>query len=89
MHRRFSTGPEEWQGPKDWHESFGLFAFIRDCGKPSVLDGQAWSLSLRMLILRRLGGFQLQLQLVGNEGDELRVGGLALGVADCVTEKSL
>ena len=40
-------------------------------------------------ILGRLGGLHLQLELVGDQGDELTVGGLALGVADGVAEKSL
>ena len=41
------------------------------------------------LILRRLGGFELELQFVSNQGDELRIGGLALGVAHGVAEESL
>ena len=39
--------------------------------------------------LRRLGGFELQLQLVRNQGDELRICGLALGVGHGVAEKAL
>ena len=39
--------------------------------------------------LRRLGGFELQLELVRNQGDELRVGGLSLGVADGIAEETL
>ena len=33
------------------------------------------------LELRRFGGFELKLELVRNQGDELRIRGLALGVA--------
>ena len=40
-------------------------------------------------ILRRLGGLQLQLELVRNQGDELRIGGLALGVGYRIAEESL
>ena len=32
---------------------------------------------------------QLQLQFVRNEGDELRIGGLAFGIADRIAKKSL
>ena len=39
--------------------------------------------------IRCLGGLQLQLQLVRDEGDELRVGGFAFGIADCVPEEPL
>ena len=37
----------------------------------------------------RLGALKLQLQLVRNQGDELRIGGLALGVGHRVAEESL
>ena len=37
----------------------------------------------------RLPAFELQLQLIGNEGDELGVGGLAFGVGDGVAEEFL
>lgn len=33
-------------------------------------------------------GFELQLELVGYEGNEFGIGGLALGVADGVAEKT-
>ena len=36
-----------------------------------------------------LGGFELQLQLVRNQGDELRIRGLSFGVADGVAEEPL
>ena len=39
--------------------------------------------------LRRLGTLELKLELVRNQGDELRIGGLALGVADGVAEEPL
>ena len=39
--------------------------------------------------LRRLGALELKLQFISNQGDELRVGGLSLGVADGVAEESL
>ena len=39
--------------------------------------------------LCRLGALELELQFVRNEGDELRIGGLSLGVADGVTEEPL
>ena len=38
------------------------------------------------LEIRNLAGFQLQLELIGDEGDELAVGGLALDV--CVGNDS-
>lgn len=41
------------------------------------------------LELGRLGGFELQLQLVRNQGDELRIGGLALGVGYRIAEEAL
>ena len=34
-----------------------------------------------------LGALQLQLQLVRNEGDEFRIGGLSFGVADSAVRK--
>ena len=37
----------------------------------------------------RLGALELKLELVRNEGDEFRIGGLALGIADGVAEESL
>ena len=37
----------------------------------------------------RLGGFELELQFISDQGDELRVGGLALGVADGIAKESL
>ena len=40
-------------------------------------------------ILGRLGSFQLELQAVSNQGDELTVGGLPLGIADGVAEEAL
>ena len=40
-------------------------------------------------VLCRLGGFELELELVRDESDELRIGGLAFGVADGVAEESL
>ena len=39
--------------------------------------------------LGRLGTLELKLELVRNQGDELRIGGLSLGVADGVAEESL
>ena len=36
-----------------------------------------------------VGALELQLQLVGDEGDEFRVGGLAFRVADGVAEEAL
>ena len=39
--------------------------------------------------LRRLGTLELQLQLVRNQGDELRIGGLAFGVGYGVAEEPL
>lgn len=41
------------------------------------------------LILRRLGGFELELQFVSNQGDELRIRRLALGVAHRVAKEAL
>ena len=35
------------------------------------------------------GALELKLELVRNQGDELRIGGLALGVADGVAEEAL
>ena len=39
--------------------------------------------------LRRLRALELQLQLVRNQGDELTIGGLALGIGHGVAEKVL
>ena len=39
--------------------------------------------------LRRLGGFKLQLQFIRNQGDELTVGGLSLGIGNRIAEKPL
>ena len=36
-----------------------------------------------------LAGLQLQGQFISNEGDEFRIGGFSLGVADGIAEKSL
>ena len=53
----------------------------------------AYSAILRVIFsvskLRRLSGFELKLQFVRNQGDELRIGGLTFGVGNCVAEKSL
>ena len=35
------------------------------------------------------GALELKLELVRNQGDELRIGGLALGVRDCIAEEPL
>ena len=40
-------------------------------------------------IIRHLGGFQLQLQLVGNEGNKLTVCGLALCITDRIPKEPL
>ena len=37
----------------------------------------------------RLGALELKLELVRNQGDELRIGGLSLGVADGIAKESL
>ena len=39
--------------------------------------------------LRRLGALELKLQFISDQGDELRIGGLSLGVADGVAEEAL
>ena len=39
--------------------------------------------------LRRVRALELELQLVCDEGDELRIGGLALGVGHGVAEEAL
>ena len=36
-----------------------------------------------------LGGFELKLQFIRNQGDEFRIGGLALGIADGIAEEPL
>ena len=36
-----------------------------------------------------LAGLQLKLQFVSDKGDKLRIGGLSLGIADGIAEKSL
>ena len=41
------------------------------------------------LLVCHSGGAHLQLELVGNEGDELRIGGLALGVGNGVAKEAL
>ena len=40
-------------------------------------------------VLRRLGALELQLQLVRDQGNELRIGGLALGIGNRVAEEPL
>ena len=40
-------------------------------------------------VLRRLGGLELQLKPVRNEGNELTIGGLPLGVAHGIAEEAL
>ena len=42
-----------------------------------------------VLILGRLGGFELQLKPVGNQGNKLTIGGLPFGVADGIAEEAL
>ena len=42
-----------------------------------------------MQLNNRTGVFQLQLQLICNEGDELTIRGFSLGIADGIAEKSL
>ena len=42
-----------------------------------------------MSVLRDFRGFELKLELVRNQGDELRIGGLSFGVADRVAEEPL
>ena len=39
--------------------------------------------------MRRLGTLKLKLELVRNQGDELRIGGFSLGVADGIAKESL
>ena len=41
------------------------------------------------LELSRLGALELKLQFISNQGDELRIGGLSLGVGHCVAEEAL
>ena len=43
----------------------------------------------RISIIDRFGVFQLQLELIGDEGDELAVGGLAFCVGNCIAEEAL
>ena len=40
-------------------------------------------------VLGRLGGFELKLELVRDEGDELRIGGLSFGVAHRIPKEPL
>ena len=42
-----------------------------------------------MLILRRLGGLELQLKPIRNQRNKLTIGGLPLGIADGVAEEAL
>jgi len=39
--------------------------------------------------MNRFFGFELQLELIGDEGDELGIRGFSLGIADGIAEKSL
>ena len=39
--------------------------------------------------IRHLGGFQLQLQFVRNEGDEFRIRRLTLRIGNCVSKEAL
>ena len=40
-------------------------------------------------ILRRLGALELELQAVGNQGDEFRIGGLPFGIAHGIPKEPL
>ena len=40
-------------------------------------------------VLRRLGGFELQLKPVCNQGNKLTIGGLPLGIADGIAKEAL
>lgn len=46
-------------------------------------------LRMQVVILKGLRGLELQLELVGDEGDELGVRRLALGVGDGIAEEFL
>ena len=46
-------------------------------------------MGLSLSVLRRFRALELQLEFVRNEGDELRIGGLALGVAHRVAKEAL
>lgn len=43
----------------------------------------------KILKLRYVGPFQLQLQLVRNQGNELRIGGFSLGIAHRIAKEAL
>ena len=54
-----------------------------------VLVSIKQSMVLLSLEIGNLGRLQLKLQFVGNKGDELRISGFSLGIADGIPEKSL
>ena len=66
-----------------FHRAFSLFmaflTIISKARKPVAPQSE----------LCRLGGFELKLELVRNQGDELRIRGFSFGIADRVAEQSL
>ena len=59
---------------------------VRGFARPPRRNGRSVQLQLE---IAHLGALKLKLELVRNEGDELRIGGLALGVAHGVAEEPL
>ena len=53
----------------------------------SVFDSLSWMFCCS--VLGRVRALELELEAVGDEGDELGIGGLALGVADGIAEEPL
>ena len=48
-----------------------------------------WKCEVHRSKLRRLGTLELKLEFVRNQGDELRIGGLSLGIGHCVAKEFL
>ena len=63
-----------------------LLSFIHWLACPSAKSPKTLATPLE---LGRLGALELKLQFISNEGNELRIGGLSLGIADGVAEEPL
>ncbi len=69
-------------------KAFGVNGKMRS-GKEWKRDESADSSQYKMLDLRHVGIFQLQLKPVGDQSDKLAIGGFALRITDCVSEEAL
>ena len=59
---------------------------VRGFARPPRRNGRSVQLQLE---IAHLGALKLKLELVRNQGDELRIGGLALGIGNGVAEEPL